>query len=142
MSAPIIVCADCRKKKPHKARRKCGPCYGRWLAHGKPGVPPTEPRKPVQCGTRQGWDRHMYRKEKACDPCREAHADDVREWSHTSPRLMHRTDPPAEWDDTQTAAARKVADLAASPDDCRYLLDALGLLPEGVRRSGQIGGAA
>lgn len=93
MSAPIIVCADCRKERPHKARGKCGPCYGRWLAHGKPDtVPLAKPRA----------------------------KDDLR-------RLRHRTTVCTDWDGKQRRAALMVASLAGGPDDCRHLLDVLGL---------------
>lgn len=93
MAARIIVCADCREERPHKARGKCGPCHGRWLAHGKPDtVPPPQPRQ----------------------------KDGLR-------RLRHRTTVSADWDGKQRRAARMVASLADGPDNCRHLLDVLGL---------------
>ncbi|HET6633809.1 MAG TPA: hypothetical protein VFH77_02155 [Streptomyces sp.] len=129
-SRPTVTCSACGEKRLHRGHGWCDTCYGRWVYHGKPASGPPPRRTPARCGTRQGWDRHRYLKEKACDPCRTAHADSVREWSHTSPRLMHRTEPVVEWDDKQARAARKVAGMAAGPDDCRQLLAALGLLPQ------------
>jgi hypothetical protein len=136
---PTITCAACGETKPHHSHGWCGTCYARWRAHGKPAGGPPPARTAPQCGTRQGWDRHMYRKEKACDPCRKAHADDVREWSHTSPRLRQRT----EWGDQQSHVARTVAAHASDVDDCRALLEALGLVPPSAGRLPQrVGGEA
>ncbi|MDT0381381.1 hypothetical protein RM572_21725 [Streptomyces sp. DSM 42041] len=52
------------------------------------------------------------------------------------------TEPPTELDETQASAARMVAEHAADAEDCRYLLDALGLLPEGVEPADAMRGAA
>lgn len=94
MPAPIIVCADCREERSHKARGKCSPCYNRWIAHGKPDtVPPATPRE----------------------------KDGLR-------RLRHRTTVCTDWDGKQRRAALMVASLADGSDDCRHLLDVLGLV--------------
>ncbi|MEU3289939.1 hypothetical protein [Streptomyces longwoodensis] len=131
-------CKACGESKTLKARGWCSNCYSRWIAAGKPEGGPPSRRPAPQCGTRQGWDRHMYRKEKACDPCRRAHAAAVREWSNTSPALAkcRGAKRVAEWSDEEHRAARMVAAGAVDGDDCRLLLDKLGLLPSGAAAAG------
>lgn len=108
----MITCNACGEKATNAGHGWCNACYGRWRAAGKPESGPP-PRRGH--GRRDSNDQ-IARKRRTSKPC-------------------------SGWDDAQGAAARKVADLAAGPDDCRYLLDALGLLPEGVG-SAESGGAA
>lgn len=64
-------------------------------AVGTPGVPnsrpvmlyvyrgtsfETAPWQGENCGTYAGWNEHQRNHEKACDRCKRAHADYVREW--------------------------------------------------------------
>jgi hypothetical protein len=78
---PIIICAACGETREHRAHGWCQPCYRRWNYRGRPvGGPPPLRRmrhEDVQ-GTVKGWDLHARRKERACDPCRAAHAADMR----------------------------------------------------------------
>ena len=71
-----ITCSACGNQAPHAGHGWCRACCSRWNRAGRPasGPPPVRPRPVIECGTPQGYDRHTYRKERACDPCREAHA--------------------------------------------------------------------
>lgn len=133
-STRTVICSACGKQSLHKSRGWCSACYKRWLAHGRPDDGPP-PRRKVRCGTPQGWNRHMYRKEPACDPCRAAHRDDVSEWAAISAARLQRTrhftepTPRSEWTDEQKRTARNAAMAAPDPTDRHNLLEALGLAP-------------
>lgn len=78
---PTIVCAACGETREHRAHGWCQPCYRRWNYRGRPasGPPPLRRmRHEDVVGTVKGWDLHCRRKERACDPCRAAHAADMR----------------------------------------------------------------
>ena len=188
---PIIVCAACGKTREHRAHGWCQPCYRRWIYRGRPadGPPPLRlmQHEDVQ-GTVKGWDLHTRRKERACDPCRAAHAADMRaryggrkqplaacgseaafqrhvhhgeepcqpcrdayngtqrQRNAAAPsglkRIRHYTKAATDWDAEQQRAALAAADRSTSPDDCRLLLEALGLAPSTAPRRERTGRAA
>lgn len=148
---PTIVCAACGETREHRAHGWCQPCYRRWNYRGRPadGPPPVRllNHHDVQ-GTPHGWDLHMRRGTEPCTPCREAHNAAVLAHYHEKGRPMpahrirHYTQARTDWSPDEQRAALTTADHAADAEDCRTLLQALGLAPTEADRHERIGGAA
>ncbi|MFP8944762.1 hypothetical protein ACLIYM_25470 [Streptomyces fenghuangensis] len=147
-SRPVITCSACGEPGQHAGRGWCKTCYSRWYAQGKPADGPS-PRRIVQCGTVQGWDKHMRDKTPPCIPCRKAHNEAVLAHYHAKgkPRqlyaLRHYTEAPDSWTDEQFRAACTVRAHAVDEDDRQLLLEALGMAPSAAPRLPQrVGGVA
>jgi len=66
----------CNCPEPYYARGMCKPCYYRWWRRQRrtKGVN-ASPYDPIRHGTPQGYQRHRYRGEDTCGPCRRAWRD-------------------------------------------------------------------
>lgn len=98
------------------------------------------------CGTEAGFQRHVHRGEEPCRPCRDARNAKQRERNAAHPsglkRIRHYTQAATHWTAEQQRAAVAIADRATGRDDCRLLLEAIGLAPSSAPRRERIGGAA
>jgi hypothetical protein len=77
------------------------------------------------CGTDAAYHRHLYRREEPDADCRRAHAQKQKAWK--PPQVRRRRQPAST---AERSIALKVAGYATDAEDCRALLEALGLLPE------------
>lgn len=48
---------------------------GRGKGRGPKKAVPSQPRKPAECGTRGGYQRHRKNGQEACDACKQANTD-------------------------------------------------------------------
>jgi hypothetical protein len=96
-------------------------------------------RKPIKA---RGWCSACYARWLAHGKPETVPAAAVTTASQQLRRIRHYTSVPAEWNGEQTRAARQVAAHASDQDECRVLLQAIGLLPSGRTSADLIGGAA
>ncbi|MBX7464895.1 hypothetical protein [Streptomyces sp. NPDC057910] len=144
---PIIVCSACGNEREHRAHGWCQSCYRRWQYAGRPeGGPPA--RREIPCGSLPGWDKHIRNGTPPCDECRKVHNATVRDYYRANGRLRQPhemrqyTDTHTQWSSEEQHAAHVVASRAERADDCRTVLQALGLLAYDVAPQLRIGGAA
>lgn len=148
---PFTTCTACGEERPHAAHGWCSPCYRRWNYRGRPESGPPAVVALAHddvAGTVKGWDWHMRTGTPPCSSCRTAHNGAVLGHYHAAgkPRQLnqarHFTTISSTWTDREQRAARVVAGAASDVEDCRELLQALGLLPYSVADCTRIGGAA
>lgn len=73
--APGPECKEC-----HATEARCAWLSGTCCAdcdHWRAFTPDGEIRE-REHGTQRGYDQHRYRREKSCEPCKAAHAEDQR----------------------------------------------------------------
>lgn len=129
---PTITCTACGKQREHRARGWCQACYRRWRYRGRPadGPPPARPLMDHNAvrGTLKGRDWHTRRGTPVCQECRDAYNAYCR--THYARRRQLRQDRTVwdDWTDQQQHVAAVAAGRAENADDCRLLLEALGLI--------------
>lgn len=136
-----VSCTSCGETGPHGAHGWCQRCYRRWRYYGRPagGPPPVRRIEHDDVrGTVQGWNLHMRRGTEPCGPCRTAHNADVRAWHQVNSKGRARS---MGWQPEQLHTALITAGNAEGVDDCRALLQMLGLVPSGTVVRDRIGGA-
>lgn len=134
-----------------------------WDLHKRRGTPSCEPcrvahredmraryggrKVPLEpCGTEAAFQRHHRQGEPPCPPCRDAYNAAQRGRYATAPyqlnKRRHYTEAASHWEPEQEKVALAAASRAADPEDCRLLLEALGLVPSSAPRRERARGAA